>query len=223
MRIIIALIGGVAVAIALFFFMQSTIQTEGQRAQIERGERINFVRVSRDDDIRVRERMPPEPPPEFVEPPPPTEQMTQRHQEVIQPRLQHDVPQLDFAAHGIAFGGQFQRGQYASAVDGDVIPVVRVEPQWPREALINGTEGWVHIAFTIRPDGSVANPRVIASEPGRLFDSSAVRAIQRWRFRPRVVDGRPVERQASQVIEFTLEGSDRSPYEEYLMRRDGRT
>jgi periplasmic protein TonB len=104
---------------------------------------------------------------------------------------------------GLAFGGP--RRAASGSGDGDAVAIVRVEPQWPREALIQGIEGWVRVEFTIRTDGSVANPRVIESEPGRLFNQSAIRAIQRWRFRPRMVDGRPVERTATQVIEFRLD------------------
>ena len=63
----------------------------------------------------------------------------------------------------------------------------------------------IGVEFTIMEDGSVANPSVIDAEPKRLFNRNAIRAILRWKFKPRIVDGQPVQRQAEQVIEFTLD------------------
>lgn len=99
----------------------------------------------------------------------------------------------DWPGQGSAGGG-----------DGEAVPVLRIEPQWPRQAALAGTEGWVELAFTIRPDGSVADVVVLAAEPRRVFEQSAVNAIRKWRFKPRVVDGRAVERRATQRIEFVL-------------------
>jgi hypothetical protein len=45
---------------------------------------------------------------------------------------------------------------------------------------------------------------VIAAEPPRIFNREAMRAILRWKFRPRIVDGQPVSREAEQVIEFKI-------------------
>ncbi|HUO82366.1 MAG TPA: energy transducer TonB [Gammaproteobacteria bacterium] len=99
----------------------------------------------------------------------------------------------DWPGQGSAGGG-----------DGEAVPVLRIEPQWPRQAALAGTEGWVELGFTIRPDGSVADVVVLAAEPRRVFEQSAVNAIRKWRFKPRVVDGRAVERRATQRIEFVL-------------------
>ena len=48
------------------------------------------------------------------------------------------------------------------------------------------------------------DPVILDSEPGRLFDRSAMRAVLRWKFRPRIVAGEAVSRQAVQIIDFTL-------------------
>ena len=81
---------------------------------------------------------------------------------------------------------------------------MRIDPQWPREALIEGTAGGVEFEFTILPDGTVEDPVVIDSEPPRLFDRNARRAILRWKFKPRIVDGQAVSRRATQRIDFVL-------------------
>lgn len=204
MRLMISMIAAIAVAGTLFLFMQYTIQSEGTRPDIQRGERIDFVRVDRDETVRQRERQRPEPPPEPTEPPPPERMQVEAQQ--VRPDFRPQIAPMDFSAMGMPMAQFTGMGMYQPRTgDGDVTPLVVVEPQWPREALLNGIEGWVEITFTIGPDGRVSNARVVNSEPRRTFDRAALRAIERWRFRPRVVDGRPVERQATQVIEFRLD------------------
>lgn len=204
-RFILALLSGSVVAVLLFMLMQAMIMGDDEQPpQPDDSERIDFIRVERDEQVREREREQPEEPEEPEEPPPPPEMEIQQDQPPQQ-NMDFDMPQLDVPTgmEGGAFIGR-GGGQQGSG-DGDVVPIVRVEPQWPREALVQGIEGWVRVEFTIREDGSVSNPRVIDSEPRRMFDRQALRAIQRWRFRPRIVDGRPVERTATQTIEFNLE------------------
>lgn len=204
-RYVLALLGGGVVAVLLFMLMQGMIMgDEEQPPQPDEAERIDFIRVERNEQVRERERQKPEEPEQPDEPPPPPEMEVQQEQPPQQ-NMEFDMPQLDVPS-GLSGGAYLgQRGGAQNTGDGDVVPIVRVEPQWPREALLQGIEGWVRVEFTIMPDGSVANPQVIESEPRRMFDRQALRAIQRWRFRPRIVDGRPVERRATQTIEFNLE------------------
>ena len=53
--------------------------------------------------------------------------------------------------------------------------------------------------------GSVRDPQVIDSKPPRVFDREAIRAILRWKFKPRVIDGTAVSRRAVQTIDFNLD------------------
>jgi protein TonB len=86
----------------------------------------------------------------------------------------------------------------------EAVPVVRVEPEYPRKAARAGREGWVKLAFTITPSGGVTDVRVLESRPRRVFDRAARRALEQWRFRPQRIDGRALAREAVQVIEFKL-------------------
>jgi protein TonB len=88
--------------------------------------------------------------------------------------------------------------------DGDIIPIVRIEPSYPRDAALKGIEGYVKVMLTILPDGSVGEARVIDSNPPRIFNREAIRAVLRWKFKPRIVDGQAVSREAEQTIEFNL-------------------
>lgn len=98
-----------------------------------------------------------------------------------------------------------------SALQGDVgdyedeaVPVYKMAPKYPRKAAKSRIEGWVKVEFTITAKGAVTDAVVVDSRPRRTFDRSAVQSVRKWRFKPKIVDGRPVQRKASQVIEFKL-------------------
>ena len=61
------------------------------------------------------------------------------------------------------------------------------------------------VEVTIGADGSVKDVRVIQSEPRRMFDRNVIRAVLKWKFKPRIINGVPVERKAIQMLEFTLD------------------
>jgi len=89
---------------------------------------------------------------------------------------------------------------------GDVlVPLMRVQPQYPRRAAKIGQKGAVELDLTIGPDGSVRSAKVVHSEPPGVFDESALEAVQKWKFKPKIVDGQPVESSGKQVIEYLLE------------------
>ena len=93
-----------------------------------------------------------------------------------------------------------------SGVDGDVIPRVRVNPDYPPNAITKNIEGWVRVQFTVTAIGTVKDAIVVGSEPGTVFDEAALKAIARWRYNPRVVNGEAVERVGLQtIIRFELQ------------------
>lgn len=59
-----------------------------------------------------------------------------------------------------------------------------VQPSYPTRALARRLEGRVEVMFTVQPDGSVENVRVIQSTHARMFDQAALAAARRWRFAP---------------------------------------
>ena len=78
------------------------------------------------------------------------------------------------------------------------------DPVYPRSALQRGQEGWVKVSFTITEQGRIENPAVVSSRPRQIFDQAALEAIMRWRFRPKMVSGKPVQTNAIQEIRFRL-------------------
>ena len=92
----------------------------------------------------------------------------------------------------------------AATADTDALPLVRVPPSYPAAARAGRVEGQVLVEFTIRPDGTVAEPEVLEARPAGVFDQVVLRAIRQWRFAPRIEDGEPVSRRARQTVRFAL-------------------
>ena len=80
----------------------------------------------------------------------------------------------------------------------------QTRPAYPRDALQRGQEGWVKVSFTITEQGRIENPAIVSSRPRQIFDQAALEAIAKWRFRPKMVNGKPVQTNAIQEIRFTL-------------------
>lgn len=205
MRLAISSLLGVAVAIALFLIMQGLISGGGDvNRDRENVLRLDFIQINQDELENLRQRRrPPEPEPP-KEPPPPPKIEIQNQDRPQRNMLKIDMPRINV---GFASGAGPYLGNWSSGnptAEGDVIPIVRIEPQYPREALIEGIGGWVEIEFTIEADGSVSSPKIIDSQPRRMFDRNAIRAIYKWKFKPRIVNGKPVARRATQRLEFSI-------------------
>jgi periplasmic protein TonB len=159
---------------------------------------IDFVRLKREEAVAPKERRMPERPPEPEAPPPPRAKLDQ----ALAPpgdAISVSVPKIDTSFKGTGTGGFFNLQTTA------VIPLARVLPQYPRQAALDGIEGWVELELDITELGTVENPRVIDSSPRGVFESSALRAIIRWKFKPKVENGvaMPIKR-ARYTLNFTL-------------------
>jgi len=203
-----ALMAG-AVTLGLFFLMQTLVGSDRRfRLQLEPLDGIRFGPVEIPDELTARSRVKPKkPPPPDNAPPPPRLTLSRAEQPspdmpaVEMPRLN-----LPLVGAGGLYLGTFD--QPDPEAEGDVIPIVVIRPMYPREAAITGTEGWVKVEFIISETGDVKNPRVVDAEPARIFNREAIRAILKWKFKPRVIDGVAVERRATQTIDFTLQDSE---------------
>lgn len=71
-----------------------------------------------------------------------------------------------------------------------------IEPEYPESARQSLTSGWVEMEFTVARDGSVKDVNITASEPRRIFDNAATTALRRYRYKPVLKDGQPVEQRA---------------------------
>ena len=208
LRLPIAALVALGVTFGLFLFMHKLISSgSGERAELNAIAGIHFGQVEIPDEIITKSRRKPQKPPPPRDPPPPPKMQVSKMDRPVQNMPRMNIPNLDVPLVGGEgmFIGNFQ--QVDRSAEGDIIPVVVIRPMYPREAAISGTQGWVKIEFIITEVGTVKDPRVIEAQPPRVFNREAIRAILKWKFKPRVVDGIAVERRATQVIDFTLDES----------------
>jgi protein TonB len=89
--------------------------------------------------------------------------------------------------------------------DGPLVALVRVSPVYPARALSQGLEGTVIVQFDVSAKGQVVNIVVIESSH-RIFEQAAIQAAERFRFKPRVIDGIALETYGIQnLFRFSLD------------------
>jgi len=204
MRYLSAMILGVIISLALFFLMQALIDSGEQdyRASNE-GQIMEFIRIKDDENLSFKDRVKPKKPTPPKEPPPPPKLIVEKQAKPTVNKIKIEIPNIDLPT--IAGGGPFLGNWQGNPLaEGDVLPIVRIDPQWPREALAKGIEGYVVVEVTIASDGSVRGASIIESVPKRMFDRNVIRAVLKWKFKPRIINGVPVERKAIQTLEFKI-------------------
>ncbi|MES0872774.1 energy transducer TonB [Sinimarinibacterium thermocellulolyticum] len=164
---------------------------------------IDFVRLKRDTQLETRTRSKPEKPPPPKKPPPPQLNVQAQAKPDMAP-TPLNVPKLNLPTTitGGPFLGTFSAGDIQG--DAELIPLVRIAPQYPRQALRDGIAGEVTLEITVGPDGMVKSARVKSAKPRGYFESAAVSAAYKGRFRPKVVDGQPVETTGVYTVKFNL-------------------
>lgn len=194
----IAIMSGVAVTVGLLWLMQFLIAT-GVNALQEKQDRhfLDFVRVKRQEITNVEEPKP-EKPPKPEQPPP---DIPPPSQDDINPNAQT----VSVSAPSLSGSTDIAGPGALSYSDGEYLPIVRVAPIYPNRALSRGLEGYVDLMFTVTTAGTTSEP-VVTFSTSRIFESAAKKAVLKFKYKPRVVDGVPVEVPGVETrIRFELE------------------
>lgn len=96
---------------------------------------------------------------------------------------------------GMVGGGGTGQGDGPLVVGGDVkapVLISRVDPEFPRVALQTGIKGTVVIRCVIDRQGRIRNAEIVESAHP-LLERAALAAVQKWRFHPGTLNGRPVD------------------------------
>ncbi len=188
------------VTFGLFWSMQALIGMSSELIEGRPSPSIEFVRLKRDHTPEEKKREPPKREKPEQQPPPPEMDIAKNINPGdavgdIMPMVDTEV-ELGKAASLGAGGG-----------DRDVVPLVRVDPQYPPRARQRRIEGGVDVEFTIGPAGTVENPKVIGAYPPGVFEQATLRAVRRYRYNSKIVDGVAVARHSVQLrIRFKLPG-----------------
>jgi TonB family protein len=78
-----------------------------------------------------------------------------------------------------------------------------VAPKFPAATRNRGITGWVELEFTVLTDGATGNVVVTNASPRRTFDASAIAAVNQWRYKPVMREGKPVEQRVAIRIRFS--------------------
>ena len=196
LRIPIAALAGALFTTSMFWLLWSLIETDFDVGDRATADRIEFSRMRRDTEVASKrdEKVERERPP----PTPETSKMA-----FSQGGIDNNVASLSPIVDA---RGAMSRMTMTAGSDRDVIPLVRINPDYPQRALQRGLEGWVQVQFTITATGTVKDPIVVDAMPKSIFDDAALKAIARWRYNPKVENGTAVERVGVQTrIVFQLE------------------
>lgn len=202
-RLILSILLGAVVAFTLFVVMAKLIENTNRPAEeVPPTPVIDIVMDDVEEDTNTRNRVPPPPPPPPQQPP----KMQPTEPEEIEPDANGfslNVPGIDTGGMNVSLGGVG-----AMRRDGEATPIVRIEPKYPVQAARDGKEGWVRLSFTINEVGGVEDVDVIEADPRRVFDREAKRALRKWKYKPKIVDGKPVKQPGMRVqLDFTLDKS----------------
>ena len=194
------MIVGLVVTLALFYLMQALI-AGGKSALTDNkvGRLVDFVRIKQAMEVQTKDLKPKKPPPPD-EPPP--EVPPENFNVNVDKASGYSLSNVDISVKVDVGGGGF------GISDGEYLPIVKVQPVYPRRALSRGMSGWVIVEFTVTAQGTVRDPVIVSNcawikgprsegecedNPNSIFDSAAVRAAEKFKYKPKVIDGQPVD------------------------------
>ena len=198
-RYAFSIITGVVVTLGLLFVMHLLIEYGESAVTKERVKhQLDFVRVKRNENLNTEDFTPEKPPPPPEVPPdiPP--------QEVD--NIDPNAPSINIAPPTVSANTDIGGPSAMNVAEGDYLPIVRVAPVYPARALSRGLEGYVDLSFTVTSAGTVSNP-VVDFSTSSLFERAAIRAVVKFKYKPRVKDGVAIDvPNVKTRITFKIEG-----------------
>lgn len=186
-RMVVSVSAAVVVTFGLFWVMQALIGIEGTLDEEAAGRVVDFVRLKREELVEEKKRKLPNKKPPEEAPPPPDLNLSRNNR-----------PDADLGNTLAIMGTDIDLGDGpglgSGGADTDIVPLVRVEPLYPQRAAQRGIEGWVEVEFAISAAGTVSGPRVIGYHPSTIFNRAALKAIRKWKYNPKIEEGKAVAR-----------------------------
>jgi protein TonB len=181
-RVIIGAALALPVAIGLFFIMQSLIDTEFEQNNVKGRKIADIIVPDKIIETNLTEAKP-EKVEDPEEPPPDLQPMTfdtDMDMNIVNMAPQAKVT-MSLNSSGMSSG------------DGEYLPIVKVAPIYPRRAQTRGVTGYCIVEYTVTTTGAIRDPQAVDCQPSGMFDSASVKAAAKFKYKPRVVDGVPIE------------------------------
>ncbi|MDG0979758.1 MAG: TonB family protein [Halieaceae bacterium] len=181
-RVIIAALVAVPVAVGLFFVMQSLIDREYEQEEVKSRKIADIVVPNKEIEVNVKEVKPekvedPEEPPPDIQP--------------LEFDMDMDVDIVNLAPSAKVNVSISSSGM--SSGDGEYLPIVKVAPIYPRRAQTRGLTGYCIVEYVVTKTGSIRDPIAVDCQPAGVFERASLKAAEKFKYKPRVVDGEPIE------------------------------
>jgi protein TonB len=82
--------------------------------------------------------------------------------------------------------------------------IYRVQPSFPPLARAARIQGAVRLRATISKTGTIENLSIVSGHP--MLVASAIEAVKKWRYRPYLLNGEPIEVETEINVNFLLSG-----------------
>ena len=182
-RLLIGAVLALPVAGGLFFIMQYLIASADPKIDDSKTRKLaDILMPEREIETNLKEVKPdkvedPEEPPPDLDTPDVDMDMDV---EVVNmaPQAQVDV---SISSSGMATG------------DGEYLPIVKVAPIYPRRAQTRGITGYCIIEYIVTTSGAIRDPVAVDCQPEGVFEKASLKASLKFKYKPRVVDGEPIE------------------------------
>jgi len=143
---------------------------------------LEFVRIRRNENVNTEDITPEKPP----KPPEIPQEMPPQDIDTVDP----NAPTINIPPPSVSNILNIGGPGGMNIAEGDYLPIVRVAPIYPARALSRNLEGYCDMSFTVTPTGTTADP-ITEFCTSSLFDRSSQRAVLKFKYKPRVVDGVP--------------------------------
>lgn len=131
------------------------------------------------------------------------QQLVDEHLAILT-RIDQHRPTLDQArASGLLDGG-FRLIPRPPQTLSELVPLKRIAPTYPYAALKQGQQGYVELQVTVAPTGKVIGAQVVDSSPPGVFESAALKAARKARFKPAMANGVPIETSGRFTVQFRM-------------------
>jgi protein TonB len=219
-RWISALFLALLISVGLFWFMQWMVMNNDSGLQKTSNLRqVDFIRIQKESTINKKQRrLKPKPQPE--PPNKPKLAQSQPTKPLQSPAPQMDMPNIDIPMTSPRLSANLSQAMAVQKAmpsenpelgqpSSGLIPIVRSKPRYPLRAEARNIEGYVIVDFTVTPTGSVIDAKVREAKPEGIFDRSALNAIVKWKFKPKIENGRAVAQRQSYRLDFVNESKRR--------------
>ena len=184
-RMLFGLLGATVVTFGLFSLMHGLIASSGLNLDDKPAFRIaDIIMPERQIEVQqVKEEVvkpdnPDEAPPDIPD--------------MMEQDFDFDVDSSQSFGYGFEHDINISAGASLSANEGEYLPIVKVAPLYPSVAQRRGIEGYCLVEYTVSHLGTVLEPKPLDCNPSGMFERASVKAARKFKYKPRVVDGKPI-------------------------------